>query len=59
MKTIGNSYDDLNVFAKYLKSTVDVYDRDEFDHLVFTSNNKEYVDRLILYKIGNHFDVIN
>ena len=58
IKVIGNSYDDLNIFATHLKSTVDVYDKDEYDHLVFTTNNKEYEDRIILYKNGNHFDLI-
>ena len=53
----GNSLEDVNTFALYLDTEINIIDSEQFNEIIYTANNGK-IDKLYLYKTRNHFDVI-
>ena len=53
----GNSLEDINTFALYLKVEINIIDSENFNQIIYTAN-KGKTDKIYLYKTRNHFDVI-
>ena len=55
----GSTLEDIKRFANHLKVQINVVDSDQFNDLIFTSENEHAPQQMIyLYKNNNHFDVI-
>lgn len=55
----GSTLEDINRFAKHLNVQINVIDGDQFNELIFTSENEDTSHNMIyLFKNNNHFDVI-
>ena len=55
----GSTLEDIKRFANHLKIQINVVDSDQFNDLIFTSENEHTPQQMIyLYKNKNHFDVI-
>ena len=52
----GSTLEDVKKFSEYLGVQVNIVDGDQFNNLIFSS--EEVGDMVYLYKNGNHFDVI-
>ena len=55
----GSTLEDINRFAKHLNVQINIIDGDQFNELIFTSENEYDNGQMIyLFKNNNHFDVI-
>ena len=57
LNDFGNSLEDVNTFALYLDTEINIIDSEQFNEIIYTANNGK-IDKLYLYKTRNHFDVI-
>ena len=54
----GSTLEDVKKFAKHLKIQINIVDGDQFNDLIFTTENEHDGQMIYLYKNKNHFNVI-